>query len=129
MDRNPTEFPLDEHGDILWAMFIAGDDLNQPRDVTFSVFFMTVGAARSFAAEIRRANYRVQVNEFFLGDSDEITWDVVAKTEICPSYERISAISDLLSTMAESRNGYFDGWSAELSPSNSVKPKPRRGST
>lgn len=116
MDRNPAEFPIDENGDMLWAMFIAGDDLSQPRDVYFSVFFMTLGAARSFAAEIRRAVHRVQVNEFFLDDSDEITWDVVAITKISPSYERISAISDLLSTMAESRNGYFDAWSGALTP-------------
>ncbi|PCH97944.1 MAG: hypothetical protein COB83_00560 [Gammaproteobacteria bacterium] len=45
MNRNLVLFPNDKTGDVLWEMQQTGDDLEQPREVEFSVLFPTQALA------------------------------------------------------------------------------------
>jgi hypothetical protein len=47
-DRDLTQFPLDDNGDVLWRMASHGDKLQQPRDVDFSVIFPGERQAEAF---------------------------------------------------------------------------------
>ena len=38
-DRDLSQFPLDDNGDVLWQMASDGDNLSAPRDMDFSVVF------------------------------------------------------------------------------------------
>ena len=120
MHRDPLIFPSDENGDILWAMRMGGDDLTVSRDVNFLVLFDAEGNADSCAAEMQEAAFEVQVEECPEDAYDIPAWEVVITTHVVPSYERITALSDLIASMAASHGGVPDGWAAELSPSNSV---------
>ena len=121
-------FPSDEDGDTLWAMHLAGDDLTLSREVHFSVLFDSESKANSYAAEMQEAALDTQVDD--CGDTYDIpAWEAVTTANIVPSYERITALTDLLATIAASHSGEPTGWVAELSPNNSFKPKPLRGTT
>jgi len=121
-------FPSDEDGDTLWAMHLAGDDLTLSREVHFSVLFDSESKANSYAAEMQEAALDTQVDD--CGDTYDIpAWEAVTTANIVPSYERITALTDLLATISSSHSGEPNGWVAELSPNNSFKPKPLRGTT
>ena len=127
MHRDPSKFPSDEDGDILWGMHLAGDELTAQRDVNFSVLFEAEANADSYAAEMREAAFEVQVDEC-LKTYDIPAWEAVTTAHIVPSYDRITALSDLIASIATSHGGFPDGWATELSPNISFKPKPFRGS-
>lgn len=128
MHRDLSIFPADDDGDILWDMQVAGDDLAAPRSVNFSVLFESEANAELFAAEMREAAFDVQVDEC-LDTYDSPVWDAVVTMYIAPSHERISALSDLISSMATDHSGFLDSWAAARSPNSSLKAKPLRGST
>ncbi|MBA6364670.1 ribonuclease E inhibitor RraB, partial [Colwellia sp. BRX8-8] len=48
MNRDLALFPQDNVGDALWQMMIDGDDLNQAREIEFSVIFPNEEAALKF---------------------------------------------------------------------------------
>lgn len=127
MHRDPSIFPSDENGDILWSAHLAGDHLAAIRDVHFSVLFISEASANSCAAEMRAAAFEVHVDECLETDSTP-AWRVVAAAHIIPSHERVSAVSNLISSIAMRHDGVTDGWATELSLNNSFEPKPNRGS-
>jgi hypothetical protein len=88
------------------------------------VLFEAEANADSYAAEMREAAFEVQVDEC-LKTYDIPAWEAVTTAHIVPSYDRITALSDLIASIATSHGGFPD---TELSPNNSFKPKPLRGS-
>ncbi|HEX8810644.1 MAG TPA: ribonuclease E inhibitor RraB, partial [Terracidiphilus sp.] len=57
----PATFPQDANGDVLRRLQSHGDDLTKPRDIDFTVVFPDESAAQSFADDVRKLGYKVDV--------------------------------------------------------------------
>lgn len=126
MHRDPSIFPNDEDGDILWNMHLADDDLIGQRSVNFSVLFEAEANADAYAAEMREAAFEVQVDDC-LDTYDIPAWEAVTTAHIILSYERITALTDLISSIAASHGGVPNGWATELRPNYSGVRTPIEG--
>ena len=107
-------FPNDDNGDVLRRMEENGDDLTRPRDIEFTVVFLTQEFADAFADHFRRLGHRVSVEE--TNSVPELPWDVVVVKHMVPSHNEISEFEDTLSTFASPLGGRNDGWGCFAQP-------------
>ena len=112
MHRDSLLFPCDDDGDLLWAMRMAGDDLIVSRDVNFLVLFASEASAGSYAAEMQEGGFEVHVDECCDDTYDIPVWETVAAVCMVPSYERISAVGDLVARIATDHGGATNGWAS-----------------
>lgn len=112
MERDNKQFPYDENGDVLWAMAQDGDDLTQPREVTFSVIFPTEEAALNFAVHLLRNDQKVSFSPY--EEHDEFPWQVEAHPTMVPSHERIAGYEAQLAEDAAAFGGRNDGWGCSV---------------
>ncbi len=108
MNRDLALFPNDKTGDALWAMQQAGDDLEQPREIEFSVLFPSQDLALKFGQLLLENNQKLSFTPF--QDNEEYPWEITAYPEMPLSYENICAYQELLETSSEPLNGKFDGF-------------------
>ena len=108
MNRDLTLYPSDLIGDTLWQMQQAGDDLEQPREVEFSVLFPSQTLALQFGQLLLENNQKLSFTPF--QDNEEYPWEITAYPEMPLSYENISAYQELLATSSEPLKGKFDGF-------------------
>jgi hypothetical protein len=108
MDRNLTFFPANKIGDALWEMQQAGDDLEQAREVEFSVLFPSEALALEFGQLLLENNQKLSCTPF--QDNLELPWEVTAYPEMSLSYENISTYQELLETTSAQFEGKFDGF-------------------
>lgn len=108
MSRNLSLFPNNDTGEYLWQRQQAGDDLEQPREVEFSVLFPSQAFALQFGQLLLENNQKLSFTPF--PDSEEYPWEITAYPEMPLSYENIIAYQELLETSSESLNGKFDGF-------------------
>jgi len=127
MHRDPAAFPNDEYGDVLWNWYAEGNVLGSPTNIRFLVLFDAEANAEDFAAEVRHATFGDQAH--YLPDRYEVpVWGIAVSVARVPTHACLDALSRLLSSMAEPHGGYVDDFATRLSPNNSFKPKPLRGS-
>ena len=108
MERNLTLFPNDKIGDALWTMLEAGDDLNEMREIEFSMLFPTEELALKFGQILLENNQKLSFCAY-AGD-DDFPWEITAYPDIAASYENIVAYQELLIASAEPLQGKYDGW-------------------
>lgn len=108
MNRDIVLFPHDNIGDALWQMQQAGDDLDQPREVEFSVLFPTQALALQFGQLLLENNQKLSFTPF--QDNDEYPWEITAYPEMPLNYENINAYQALLTTSSEPLQGKFYGF-------------------
>lgn len=108
MNRDLSLFPSNKTGDVLWQMQQAGDDLEQPREVEFSVLFPSQTLALRFGQLLLENNQKLSFTPF--QDNEEYPWEITAYPEMSLSYENISAYQELLETSGEPLKGIFDGF-------------------
>lgn len=108
MSRNLTLFPSDNIGDALWKMHQAGEELEQVREVEFSVLFPTQVLALQFGQLLLENNQKLSFTPF--PDSEEYSWEITAYPEMPLSYENITAYQELLETSSKPLKGKFDGF-------------------
>ena len=108
MIRDLTLFPSDNIGDTLWQMQQAGDNLEQLREVEFSVLFPSQALALQFGQLLLENNQKLSFTSF--QGNDEYPWEITAYPEMPLSYENICAYQDLLETSSDPLNGKFDGF-------------------
>lgn len=108
MNRNLVLFPNDKTGDVLWEMQQTGDDLEQPREVEFSVLFPTQALALQFGQLLLENNQKLSFTPF--QDNEEYPWEITAYPHMSPSYENVTAYQELLETSGEPLKGMFDGF-------------------
>ncbi len=108
MSRDLILYPNDNTGEYLWQRQQAGDDLEQPREVEFSVLFPTQVLALKFGQLLLENNQKLSFTPF--QDNDEYPWEITAYPEMPLSYENISAYLELLETSSEPLKGKFDGF-------------------
>jgi len=108
MSRDLILYPNDNTGEYLWQRQQAGDDLEQSREVEFSVLFPTQALALKFGQLLLENNQKLSFTPF--QDNDEYPWEITAYPEMPLSYENISAYLELLKTSSEPLKGKFDGF-------------------
>lgn len=74
------------------------------------LYFPRESAARNAANELCHHGYRTEER---LG-ADGANWLVLARHDIVPTEDAISAARRLMESLAESCNGEYDGWEAEV---------------
>jgi len=108
MSRDLTLFPNDQIGDALWQMQQAGDELEQIREIEFSVLFPSQELALQFGQLLLENNQKLSFTPF--QDNDDYPWEITAYPEMPLNYESISAYQELLVTSSEPLKGKFDGF-------------------
>ena len=108
MSRDLDLFPNDNIGDALWKMQQAGDDLEQPREVEFSVLFPSQALALQFGQLLLENNQKLSFTPF--QESEEYPWEITAYPNMPLNHENISAYQTLLVTSSEPLKGKFDGF-------------------
>jgi hypothetical protein len=108
MIRDLTLCPNDNIGDALWELQQAGNDLEQPREIEFSVLFPSQALALQFGQLLLENNQKLSFTPF--QDNKALPWEITAYPEMELSYENISAYQALLETSSAPLQGKFDGF-------------------
>lgn len=108
MSRDLTLFPNDNIGDVLWELLQTGQDLEQSREVEFSVLFPSQVLALQFGHLLLENNQKLSFTPF--QDNEEYPWEITAYPDMPLSYENISAYQALLETSSEPLQGKFAGF-------------------
>lgn len=107
-------YPKDANGDALRRMEEAGDDLNRPRNIDFTVVFPNRDAAEEFADQFRKRGHAASIE--FAETDENFPWDVVIVKHMIPTHEGISDFEGLLQHVASSLGGHNDGWGSLSEP-------------
>lgn len=107
MNRDLSLFPNDSAGDFLWQMEQSGNDLEEPREVEFSVLFPSQTLALQFGQLLLENNQKLSFTPF--QDNEEYPWEITAYPEMPLNYENITSYQELLETSSEPLKGKFDG--------------------
>lgn len=108
MSRDLTIFPNDPIGDALWQMQQSGENLEQIREVEFSVLFSTQALALKFGQLLLENNQKLSFTPF--QDNDDYPWEITAYPEMPLAYDNIVAYQELLESSSEPFQGKFDGF-------------------
>jgi len=108
MERDITLFPENDIGEYLWSALNQGDDLNQPREIEFTVIFKTQEQALKFGLLLLENNQKLSMCSF--EENKTHPWEVTAYPMTSASYENIIAYKDLLEGGANAFEGLFDGF-------------------
>lgn len=108
MQRDLSLFPNDDLGNALWQMLQAGDDLNRPREIEFSVLFSSDQLALKFGQVLLENNQKLSFCAY--QEDTQYPWEITAYPEITASYENIAAYRQLLEENAQPFKGKFDTW-------------------
>ena len=106
--RDMALFPIDPNGDMLWHMALEGDDLNQPREIQFSVIFASQEQALKFGAVLLENNQKLSFCPFL--EDQEHPWEITAYPEMAATYDNIIGYQALLEANARQFEGVYDGW-------------------
>lgn len=116
MERDYTQFPDDDNGDVLWELRCSGDALVDPREIDFSAIFPSKKVANEFAAVFGK-DYRVEVERLEEQQEDGLDWHVLVYLDEVPTHGRITEFEALLERQAAALGGRTSGWSATFVPS------------
>jgi hypothetical protein len=108
MERDLTLFPEDNIGNALWQMLNEGDDLNQAREIEFSVIFPSEEQALKFGQLLLENNQKLSFCPY--EGNPEFPWEITAYPYISASHENIAAYQELLSSSSVPFNGEYDGF-------------------
>ena len=109
IDRDQRHFPLDDNGDVLWAMAQDGDNLAAARDIDFSVVFLHRAQAEAFCDFMADCGYRYTLKEY-AEQPDGLTWDVTIIQMLLPTHQEITSFEQFLADESASGGGVNDGW-------------------
>ena len=82
----------------------------QPHVLLHYLYFPRESAARNAANKLCHYGFHTEER---LG-AEGVTWLVLARHDIVPTEAAISAARQLMESLAESCNGEYDGWEAEV---------------
>ncbi len=108
MDQDSFTFPDDDTGDALRTMRSGGDELNEARDIDFTVVFATEPNAKRFAEHFARLGYKVSVKDSNCKPSQP--WDVLVVNAMVPTHAGITEFEGQLQEIASELGGDNDGW-------------------
>lgn len=102
-----------ENAAVLRDIAAKGADVSRPRVVDFAHVFRDMQSARTFADEVAREGYAVEIRPYVDGD---FPWDATASKEMAPTAEAITAVENDLNYYATLYGGRADGWGFYSSP-------------
>lgn len=108
MERDLTLFPQDDIGEYLWEALNSGNDLNQEREIEFTVIFSSQEQALKFGQLLLENNQKLSFCPF--DENEEHPWEVTAYPFISASYENIIGYRQLLTESSAPFEGVFDGF-------------------
>lgn len=108
MERNLELFPQDDIGEYLWNAVNLGNDINQEREIEFTVIFKSYEHALKFGHLLLENNQKLSLCPF--DENEDYSWEVTAYPFISASYEKIIAYRHLLTESSASFEGVFDGF-------------------
>lgn len=91
---------------ILHELQMDGDDLSQPRDIDFSVFFNDEESCILFTESFSQTFPDAIINL----DSEGQLFDLTATFNMSPAYGAIRSIEDSFNALAEKFGGFDTGW-------------------
>lgn len=109
MQRNPTLFPDDDNGDVLWRLASAGDDLSIPREIDFTLDFADEQSALDCGMFLFRNELKVQL-ESPAEDDPTSSWSVLVVANMTPRHAEITHFEQYLQDVAEHYAGSCTGW-------------------
>lgn len=107
MSRDLTLFPEDELGNTLWQMSQAGENLEDEREIEFSMLFPSQELALKFGQVLLENNQKLSFTPFV--ENETLPWEITAYPFMTASYENITSYQDLLIGSADELEGQFNG--------------------
>jgi hypothetical protein len=105
--RNPSLFPDDENGDVLFRIAARGGNLINLNEVDFYHVFPSEFDARSFASELLDSD-KVEVKPY--DRAEGFTWQVCVTRTMLPTHQNITTHETHLAARAKRHEGRPDGW-------------------
>ena len=107
MSRDLTLFPEDELGNTLWQMLESGENLEDEREIEFSMLFPTQDLALKFGQVLLENNQKLSFTSS--EDNETLPWEITAYPFMSASYENIISYQELLIGSADELEGQFNG--------------------
>lgn len=107
MSRDYGVFPDDENGDVLWRMFLSGDNLGRPREIDFWMIFKDGKLAMEFAILALKNGWKVSFAE---KNQDDFPWQTGVHVVLLPEHSKVTEFERQLSNLASEFGGVNDGW-------------------
>ena len=86
-------------------------DVSKPHSVLHYLYVPDNDAANAIAAELRQGGFQTEER---LG-ADGVSWLVLARHEIVPTEELLTAVRRWMGNLVAPYGGEYDGWEAEMS--------------
>ncbi|KZN49949.1 ribonuclease E inhibitor RraB [Pseudoalteromonas luteoviolacea] len=102
------QFPNDDNGELLSEIAAAGVDLSQMQNIDFYILFEQKQNAERFIETIGKDELAPKTQ---LGKCpDTGVWEVLTTVTMVPAHELLSQTEQYLESIANSHEGYGDGW-------------------
>jgi hypothetical protein len=88
---------------------LGGDD-GKPHLLEFFLYFSTEWDAYVAATQLMNLRFKVNVEKMDSADK----WLCLVSKEIKPTTERLLEVSHFMENVAESNNGFYDGWGTPM---------------
>ena len=102
------QFPDDDTGQLLAEMAAEGINLNQMHMVDFFILFEQKEQAESFEKAIVEDELAPKTELQKCKDTG--VWEVVTTVQLVPDHQLLSQTEQYLESIANSHEGYGDGW-------------------
>ena len=96
---------------VIELMTSMGADISKSRPVYFYFYFPEEETALLFARRLRSMHFETKVNPPVKKDGD---WLCLGSRDMVPDLEILDGLRRLLTPMAESLFGNYDGWETEM---------------
>ncbi len=107
--------PNDSNGDVLRRMQLAGDSLQEPRDIEFNFVFQNIQWAKQFSEIVQSLGYNRVSYKFW---EEKMLWDSCVVVFMAPDHGQITEIESKLDGIARGLSGKADGWGCFTIKSN-----------
>lgn len=94
---------------LLESLRQRGIDVESAQPVRFYLYFPVEPAAKGAAMRVREQGFKTEIVD--AGDGVQLRWTLTATKIIVPSEINIARTNDLMSKVAKTLSGQFDGWS------------------
>ncbi len=102
------QFPDDDNGQLLAEIAAAGVDLSKMHQIDFFILFEQQADAEKFAKEIVSDALVQSTNVEKCKDTG--IWEVITHVQMVPEHTLLGQAEQYLESIANSYNGYGDGW-------------------
>ncbi|MET0791668.1 MAG: ribonuclease E inhibitor RraB [Polyangiaceae bacterium] len=113
---NEQVYPDDENGEVLRGMAARGVDLVSPRVVDFEHCFEDQASALAFREAVLDSVFEVRLIE---PEGLGTEWDVQCRVRLIPTHAAITETELRLAKLAQSFDGFPDGWGSASNPDGS----------